>query len=237
MDIRCKNCGQMIDENDKYCKYCGYLIPQKEEQTKLSKRELDDKIQKEKATVSEDEILGANEWDMSLLQAKKVGDKKSICFRNTIITILSFVVAIALFVGALLIKFLVENDTLGFVFLLLAMLALISVFGLAVEKYFNTKAIKNLQENSIVVRKYGFKKPAEFLLGGYVFEVVLKNEVCPKCEGEIIGDLHIETIENKPVVICNINRKHFWTIDEKTFLENMQQGQVEIVDSTKKKKK
>ena len=51
MDIKCKNCGQMIDENDKYCKYCGFLIPQKEKEVPLSKLALDDKIQETKATV------------------------------------------------------------------------------------------------------------------------------------------------------------------------------------------
>ena len=59
MDIKCKNCGQMIDENDKYCKYCGYLIPQKEKEVPLSKIALDDKIQEAKETYKDQESLNS----------------------------------------------------------------------------------------------------------------------------------------------------------------------------------
>ena len=64
MDIKCKNCGQMIDENDKYCKYCGYLIPQKEKEVPLSKIALDDKIQEAKATVYDEGIVDSAFWEI-----------------------------------------------------------------------------------------------------------------------------------------------------------------------------
>ena len=81
MDIKCKNCGQMIDENDKYCKYCGYLIPQKEEEIPLSKLALQDKVQESKATIYEDEIVGSSNWSFADLAVVKEGafrDRKSV---------------------------------------------------------------------------------------------------------------------------------------------------------------
>lgn len=231
MDIRCKNCGQMIDENDKYCKYCGYLIPQKEEE-KLSKRQLDDKIQEEKATVSEQDFAEAKVWDIAKIKLKNEGDKKALYSRNVLLTIVALFVAVVSFVGAFVVKVFVTNATAGFIGLLLLMLVAICAFGITAERYFNTKSLKNIEENCLTVRKYGFKKPAEFLFEGYVFEAVVED-VCPECEGEIIGDLHIEIIEKKPVVICNINRKHFWVIDEKELFENVKAGKIEFIAKRK----
>lgn len=232
MDIKCKNCGQMIDENDKYCKYCGYLIPQKEKEVPLSKIALDDKIQEAKATVYDEDIVDSAFWELSDISVKRVGDKQSLYSKSIMLTIVSILLGIVFCIGALVAKLLIPIPMVAFVCLLIFMFAMISAFGFAVERFYNTKGIKDLKDNEITVKKYGFKKPAEVLIDGHIFELVLDKQ-CPVCQGEIIGDLHIEKIEKKVVVVCNINRKHIFRIDEKAFLDALKNDQIAILDKKK----
>lgn len=233
MDIRCKNCGQMIDENDKYCKYCGYLIPQKVKEVPLSKQKMDDKLQEMKATISLDEIGEASLFDNKNLVVKYVGEKKSIYAKNVAITILSFLIAIICLAVAITMKSVDINKTVALCVLCLGMFFMLGAFGITVERYMNTKSIKNLKEDKISVRKYGFKKPAEFLYNNHIFMVDVACP-CPKCEGEIIGDLHIEMIEKNPIVVCNINRKHYWIIDEEALIKGVKDGSIAVLDKKKK---
>lgn len=233
MDIKCKNCGQMIDENDKYCKYCGYLIPQKEEEIPLSKVAIEDRIQEAKATIADVEIAVSKDWDFANLKVLKRGDKKSLTSKGWGMTFLMIALSIAFLAAAILSKFLIPNDIAAFVCLLIFMLAMISTFGFTLERYYNTKGLANLKDNEITIKKYGFKKPAEVLIDGNVFEVVIDSP-CPVCEGDIIGDLHIEKIEKNIVVVCNINRKHIFKIDEKQFIDALRNGQIELIDNKKK---
>ena len=121
MDIKCKNCGQMIDENDKYCKYCGFLIPQKEEEIPLSKLALDDKIQETKATVYEEDIVDSAFWHLSDISVKRVGDKHSLYNKSVMFTMLSFLLGILFLVGALLSKLFIPIPMLAFILLLIFM--------------------------------------------------------------------------------------------------------------------
>lgn len=233
MDIKCKNCGQMIDENDKYCKYCGYLIPPKEEEIPLSKIALDDKIQEKKATIVEEDIVDSKGWDFANIKVKRRGDKASLTSKSWAMTFFMIALSVAFLASAIVSKIFIQNTTVAFVCLLLFMLAMISCFGFTIERYYNTKGLANLKENEIVVKKYGFKKPAEVLIDGHVFELVI-DMPCPVCEGDIIGDLHIERIEKKIVVVCNINRKHIFRIDEKSFVGSLREGKIELIDKKKK---
>lgn len=232
MDIKCKNCGQMIDENDKYCKYCGYLIPPKEKEIPLSKKALDDKIQESKATITEDDLAGSDSWALEDLAVVNVGDRSSLYSRSILYTILLAILFVGCFAGAFLSKIMIENKTIALCCLIIFIFAMLVSFGFVIERYFNTKGLKDLEADEIVVRKYGFKKPAEILIDGHVFELVLSKS-CPDCEGEIIGDLHFERIEKKLVVVCNINRKHCYTINEKEFVEALRGGKVKIITNKK----
>ncbi len=234
MDIKCKNCGQMIDENDKYCKYCGYLIPQKEVEVPLSKIALKDKIQECKATISEEDIDTSKWWDLNDLAVKMSGNKQSLYTKSVMYTILCILLGVGFLIGAFLSKFYIANNLVAFICLFTFMLAMIVCFGFGLERYYNTKGLKDLKENEVVVKKYGFKKPAEILIDGNVFELIIDKQ-CPICEDEIIGDLHIERIEKKLVVVCNINRKHIYQIDEKAFAEALRESKIKIVKVKKNK--
>ena len=234
MDIKCKNCGQMIDENDKYCKYCGYLIPQKEEEIPLSKLALQDKVQESKATIYEDEIVGSSNWSFADLAVVKEGDKSSLYSKSVVYTMLCILLGVACMIAAFLCKFMITNNMVALICLLIFMFAMIVSYGFALERYYNTKGLKNLEPDKITVKKYGFKKPAEVLIDGYVFELAI-DKVCPVCEGDIIGDLHIEKIEKKIVVVCNINRKHIFQIDENAFVSALRNGQIEMRNKGKNK--
>ena len=230
MDIKCKNCGQMIDENDKYCKYCGYLIPQKEEEIPLSRQALDDKVQELKATIYEEDIVDSKLWPLEDLKVKREGDRNSLYSKSIMYTILSFLLAIVFLVGAIIAKVLIPIDIVAFICLFIFMLAMLTCFGFTLERYYNSQGIKRLQDNQISIRKYGFKKPAEVLIDGHVFEIII-DKPCPICEGDIIGDLHIEKIEKKVVVVCNINRKHIYSRDEMQFVTDLKTDKIEIVNN------
>ena len=236
MDIKCKNCGQMIDENDKYCKYCGYLIPQKEVKVPLSKIALDDKIQECKATICDEDIDTSKWWDLNDLSVKMSGNRQSLYAKIVMYTILCILLGVSFLIVAFLSKFYIENNLVAFICLFTFMLAMIVCFGFGLERYYNTKGLKDLKADEVVVKKYGFKKPAEILIDGNVFELIIDKQ-CPICEGEIIGDLHIERIERKLVVVCNINRKHIYQIDEKAFVEAVKEGIIKISNSKKDKTK
>lgn len=232
MDIKCKNCGQMIDENDKYCKYCGYLIPQKEEEIPLSKIAIDDKIQETKATIVDADIVDSKYWDLSDIKVIRRGDKKSLTSKSWTMTFAYFLLGAVFLACAVVSKYLIPNNIAAFVCLLIFMLAMIVTFGFAFERYFNTKGLANLVENEITIKKYGFKKPAEVLIDGHVFEILI-DKACPICEGEIVGDLHIEKIEKKVVVVCNINRKHIFQIDQNQFMESLKNGKIQVLSKKK----
>ena len=121
MDIKCKNCGQMIDENDKYCKYCGYLIPQKEEEIPLSRQALDDKVQELKATIYEEDIVDSKLWPLEDLKVKREGDRNSLYSKSIMYTILSFLLAIVFLVGAIIAKVLIPIDIVAFICLFIFM--------------------------------------------------------------------------------------------------------------------
>ena len=74
------------------------------------------------------------------------------------------------------------------------------------------------------------------LIDGHIFEIVTDNP-CPVCEGDIIGDLHIEKIENKIVVVCNIHRKLIFIIDETEFVTALRNGEITTYDKGKNKTK
>lgn len=234
MDIKCKNCGQMIDENDKYCKYCGYLIPQQEE-TKLSAKQLQEQVLQQNVTINEEDIVGSQKWSLDDLAVLRVGDKQSLYSKSMTATFLTILLGIVFLVLAVLSKILIENSMVAFICLFVFMLSMLVTFGFALERYYNTKGLRQLQDNKITVKKYGFKKPAEVLFNGYVFELVV-DKPCPVCEGDIIGDLHIENIEKKVVVVCNINRKHIFQIDQNEFLDALQKGEI-CIKSKKDKSK
>lgn len=234
MDIKCKNCGQMIDENDKYCKYCGYLIPQKPEEVPLSKLALDDKIQETKATIFDEDIVDSKLWDFRDLKVMDKGDKKSLTSKSWVMTFLTFAIGLVFLICAIVSKVCIPVDFVAFICLAIFMLAMIATFGFTIERFYNTKGLSELKEEEIVVRKYGFKKPAEVMIGGHVFELIIEK-ACPVCEGEIIGDLHIEKIEKKVVVVCNINRKHIFRIDEKQFIQSLKAGEIQLLSKDNKK--
>lgn len=236
MDIKCKNCGQMIDEKDKYCKYCGYLIPQKEEQIPLSKKNLEDKVQETKATIYDQDIVDSRCYDFENLAVIREGDKSSLYTKSVMLTILSFCLGLVFLAVAVISKILIPVHMAAFICLFVFMLAMICAFGFTLERYYNSKGIKNIKDNEITIRKYGFKKPAEVLIDGHIFEIVTDKH-CPVCEGDIIGDLHIEKIENKIVVVCNINRKHIFRIDETEFVTALRNGEIATYEKGKSKTK
>lgn len=232
MDIKCKNCGQMISEDDKFCRYCGYLVPEKPVEPDLSKKQLDDLAQEMKATISAEEMEYAGLYDLSDVRVKYVGEKKNIYIKNVVVTLAMFVLAIAMFAIAFVGKYVEMNKTVALVVLTLGMFFTLGAFGVAVERFMNTRAINSLKEDSITVKKYGFKKPAEFLMDGHIFEVEPKSS-CPECQGEVIGDLHIEKIEKVPVIVCNINRKHYWILDETNLIQKVKSGEITVEKKAK----
>ena len=236
MDNKCKNCGQTISDSDKFCKFCVYLLPVIEAPQPKTQQNINEEIMQAKVNITAEELASASIFDISKIIVKHIGDKKSIYAKSVAITILSLVITIALFVSAFMIKFSKINDILAFTLMLFSALAVMSCFGLGVERYMNTKAISQLSDTSITVRKYGFSKPAEFIIEGNIFALDIK-EYCTMCSGEFLGDLHVERLEKVLVAVCNMNRKHYWIIDEESLLIGIKNGSVKAVSKKKKTKK
>ncbi len=228
MDIKCKNCGQMITETDKFCKYCGYLLPEKEVLLPKTKQKVEDDIQEAKATITVEELADASLFDTSNVTIKIIGDKKSIYTKSVVLTGASMLITAGLFVAAFFIKYSDMSQFLAFMLMLISALSVMSFFGLCTERYLNTKAIMQLTDSSITVRRYGFSKPAEFLLGGNVCVLDIKTP-CSTCKGSVTGDLHIERLERVLVAVCNINRKHYWIIDEDIIISGVKDGSIKTV--------
>lgn len=221
MDIKCKNCGQMVNQKDKYCRYCGCPVPKEPEKPKLTPKQAEDNIQLAKTVILREDIDGATEWDIKGLVTKHKGIVSNVITRTTLLFLLYLLLAGVCFGLAIFLTYFKGIGGLAkFFCIILPILACLTFMAFALEAYFNLKAYKALESGKIIVRRYGLRKPAEFLLENHIFELDI-NLPCPACEGEIIGDLHIERIEDVPVVVCNYNRKHIWSIDESAFFASL----------------
>ena len=236
MDNKCENCGQTVNDTDKFCKFCGYLLPLEEVEPPNSKQRIDDEILQAKVNITSEQLASASLYDLSKVTVRLVGDKKSIYTKSVMITLLSIIVTIGLFVAAFVIKYAKINDVLAFTLMLFSALAVMSTFGLGAERYMNTKAISLLSEDTITVRKYGFSKPAEFIIGGNIFTLDI-NAPCASCSGEFVGDLHAERLEKILVAVCNMNRKHYWIIDEENLIKSVKDGSVLTVTKQQQRAK
>lgn len=221
MDIKCKNCGQMVNQKDKYCRYCGCPVPKEPEKPKLTQKQAEDNIQLAKTVIVREDIDGANEWDIKNLITKHKGIVSNVITKTTLLFLLYLLLAGVCFGVAIFLTYFKDIGGLTkFFCIILPILACLTFMAFALEAYFNLKAYKALESGKIIIRRYGLRKPAEFLLENHIFELDI-NKPCPTCEGEIIGDLHIERIEDIPVVVCNYNRKHIWSIDESSFFASL----------------
>lgn len=228
MSIKCENCGQMIKDTDKFCKYCGYLLPalEKDEvETPQTKTNIQDKIIEARATITAEEIASASLFDLSKITVVHLGNKKSIYTRSVVITVLSMLITIGLFIASFVLKYAEINDVLAFCLMLFSTLSVMACFGLGLERYMNTKAISQLSDTQITVRRYGFSKPAEFIISGNIFTLDIAD-LCDVCRGDVLGDLHIERLEKVLIVVCNINRKHYWILDEEALIKGVKDGSI-----------
>ena len=237
MSIKCENCGQMINDTDKFCKYCGYLLPIIEvevKETPQTKTNIQDKIIEARATITSEEIASASLFDLSKITVRHLGDRKSIFTKSVVVTVFSILITIGLFIASFVLKYAKINEVLAFCLMLFSTLSVMACFGLGIERYMNTKAISQLSDTQITVRRYGFSKPAEFIISGNIFTLDIAN-LCDVCHGEILGDLHIERLEKVLIVVCNINRKHYWILDEDALIKGVKDGS--IVTTSKKTEK
>lgn len=218
MERKCDNCGQKVDDKDKYCKYCGCPIPQAIKPTKMTKTQLDNKIQEEKTLILNGDIATAKIFDVKDIVIKSEGTFPSLRMKNLIYIAISIIVMIVAGVLAIVMRSAELNDWVRFFIMFIGIIAIFLSLAIIVEKYFNIVALKSLKPRTIAIRRYGFKKTPEFLVDDIVFSMEIKK-LCTYCNGELIGDLHFERIQNQLVVVCNINRKHLWKINEKEFFD------------------
>lgn len=223
--IKCTNCNQFVEESDKFCKYCGCPTPmavaeEKEVKVKAkTEKQIIDEIQLEKTIVTSETIDGASEIDYATLSYKIIGDKRSINTRSIILFVLAMVVGAT----CLGLCFLFKSMTSQVYSVILFMISIILMFfcaASAAERFNNITMLSKLEERRIHIPRYGLKKTPIFLLGGTVFKLHV-NGACPDCDGEILGDLHIERIENRPVAVCNYNRKHVFYIAEQAYFDRI----------------
>lgn len=219
MDLKCKNCGQFLDENDKFCRFCGCPAPKKEEPKKQSIKEMQNAIEESKVVISEKDLSGAlGEWNYDDIKIKSKGTRTSIIARSYALIIAMLIVIIAAAVCIFVVKSNDLSPVIGMTIIMLLVFTLFIALIFLVEALFKIKQLGALSDRQIVIPKYSMKKLPLFELGGYVFEMDI-DKVCPECDEEIKGDIHIEKIHDTLVAICNYNRKHFYRINEAEFFD------------------
>lgn len=219
MDLKCKNCGQFLDENDKFCRFCGCPAPKKEEPKKQSLKEMQSAIEESKVVISEKDLSGAlGEWNYDDIKIKSKGTKTGIIARSYAIIASMLIIIIAAAVSVIVVKSQELSPVIGMTIIMTLVFTLFIALIFLVESLFKIKQLSALSDRQIVIPKYSMKKLPLFEIGGYVFEMDI-DKICPECDGEIKGDIHIEKIHNTLVAICNYNRKHFYRINEAEFFD------------------
>lgn len=220
--IKCPNCNQFIEEKDKFCKYCGCPTPHIEEVKPKPKTEkqLYDQIQLEKTVVTADNIDAAMLINFDMLHYKIIGDKNSVRVRNIIVMSIAAAIAVTCLTLCFLLKSL-TNQILAYAGLIVGIMLMFFCAAVAAERFSNLTMLAKLEDRKIFLPKYGLKKTPLFLLGGSIFKLYITTS-CPMCDGgDIIGDLHVERIDNRPVAVCNYNRKHVYYIAEQEFFDRI----------------
>lgn len=219
MDLKCKNCGQFLDENDKFCRFCGCPAPKKEEPKKQSLKEMQNAIEEAKVVISEKDLSGAlGEWNYDDIKIKSKGTKTAIIARSYALIAAMLILIIASTVCVFVVKAQDLSPVIGMTIIMILVFTLFIALIFLVESLFKIKQLSGLSDRQIVIPRYSMKKLPLFELGGYVFEMDI-DKICPECDGEIKGDIHIEKIHGTLVAICNYNRKHFYRINESEFFD------------------
>lgn len=219
MDLKCKNCGQFLDENDKFCRFCGCPAPKKEEPKKQSLKEMQNEIEESKVVLSEKDLSGAlGEWNYDDIKIKTKGTKTGIIARSYALIASMLLLIIASAVCVFVVKSQELSPVIGMTIIMLLVFTLFIALIFLVESLFKIKQLSALSDRQIVIPRYSMKKLPLFEIGGYVFEMDI-DKICPECDGEIKGDIHIEKIHDTLVAICNYNRKHFYRINEAEFFD------------------
>lgn len=199
----------------------------------VSKTVLEDRVYEERTIIKEKHIDSSEVFPLDDIVLVKHGYKKSLLTRNLILAITCLIVALCLAAVAIISRSIITNGNVAYVVLFGSMIAMFIAFAWFIELFYNFRGLNELKENQIIVKKYGLKKPAELMLNGEVYEVVLATD-CSVCNGDVIGDLHIERIADKLVAVCNINRRHIWYIDEKALFESMENNTVKLLNKGEK---
>lgn len=219
MDLKCKNCGQFLDENDKFCRFCGCPAPKKEEPKKQSLKEMQNEIEESKVVLSEKDLSGAlGEWNYDDIKIKTKGTKTGIIARSYALIASMLLLIIASAVCVFVVKSQELSPVIGMTIIMVLVFTLFIALIFLVESLFKIKQLSALSDRQIVIPRYSMKKLPLFEIGGYVFEMDI-DKICPECDGEIKGDIHIEKIHDTLVAICNYNRKHFYRINEAEFFD------------------
>lgn len=219
MDLKCKNCGQFLDENDKFCRFCGCPAPKKEEPKKQSLKEMQNEIEESKVVISEKDLSGAlGEWNYDDIKIKTKGTKTGIIARSYALIATMLLLIIASAVCVFVVKSQELSPVIGMTIIMILVFTLFIALIFLVESLFKIKQISALSDRQIVIPRYSMKKLPLFEIGGYVFEMDI-DKICPECDGDIKGDIHIEKIHDTLVAICNYNRKHFYRINEAEFFD------------------
>lgn len=221
MEIKCKNCGQFINGDDKYCRFCGCPTPTPEKpKEKMNVRQISDAIQEEKVSIHEEEILNSEYLKYEDINIKSKGNVNGLRFRSIILAIVSITVCLAAFVSAMLLAKLESNwnNTVKYILLMLSIIIIFIALIYAIDYISKIKLYSSLVEKTIIIPRFSLRGAPIFVIGGFVF-IMDVDKPCPHCNGDIIGDLHFEKIHDQLVAVCNYNRKHFYRVNENEFFD------------------
>lgn len=203
----------------------------------VSKTVLEDRVYEERTIIKENHIQESNLYSLDDIVLIKRGNKKSLLTKNLLATILCLVGAIGLAIVAIISRTYISSDTVAYLVLFGSIIVMFAAFAWFIETFYNFRGLQELKENEIIVKKYGLKKPAELMLNGEIYEIILTTD-CSMCDrevnGDVIGDLHLEKIEEKLIAVCNINRRHIWHVDEKSIIDGLSDNTITVLNKGEK---
>jgi len=210
----CKKCGKEFNEELTFCPFCGSENAERKLSyiEKKQARDKDTQIILEKASIQQKDIDGAKGAEPSDVFFEKVNEIKKL----KILSVVRIVIALAIMVGCIVWGKIAGDwdidPSLKILVIAIAFIAFAVAASIFISDIYTFRAFSVLEKKENSIRKIAFTKGPMFAHEGKVMELKT-NKTCPCCGSE----MHVETIDDEIVLVCDKNREHLYKVDKDAF--------------------
>ncbi len=207
--MQCPNCNHENKEGATFCEKCGaQLESEKKRMSFFERRQAKERERiylMSKASLQAEDIENIADYDMGEVQAKPVGDIKTLQKKNIIFLILSVLGIVFSVVAIYLIGKFSFNDTLRVLLILVFFLLCAVCGGYTIDLSYKARMFKAMSKSSFAIKKLSYGKPPVMAIDGKCFELTLNS----KCDIEGCGaSMHIEEYNGEFIAVCDADRSH-----------------------------